>query len=202
MTPDDFIDIALSNPANRAIVNEIAALELPDAWIVAGCLVQTVWNAKTGRETAYGINDYDVFYFDRDTSWEAEDAVIRQLEQRLASLQVRIEVRNQARVHLWYPQRHGRPYAPLRSSAQGIDRFLTTNTQIGLRRASNGYEIYAPHGLDDAVNMIVRPNRGANFSASNYTAKAARWKALWPEITVHPANTAEEQQDRVVAPDK
>lgn len=188
MTSDDFIEIAFGNPANRAIVCEIAALGLPDAWIVAGCLVQTVWNALTGREPAYGINDYDVFYFDRDTSWEAEDAVIRQLEQRLAALHVKIEARNQARVHLWYPQRHGRPYAPLRSSTQGIDRFLTTNTQIGVRRAPNGYEIYAPHGLDDAMHMIVRPNRGANFSASNYAAKAARWKALWPEITVHPAD--------------
>ncbi len=32
--------------------------------------------------------------------------------------------------------------------------------------------------------MIVRPNRTANFSAANYAKKAARWKTLWPEITV------------------
>jgi hypothetical protein len=32
--------------------------------------------------------------------------------------------------------------------------------------------------------MIMRPNPGPNFSVANYEAKAARWKALWPEITV------------------
>ena len=189
MTSEEFIAVALSNPANRAIVEEIAGL--PDAWLAGGCLVQTVWNSLTGRPLTYGINDYDVLYFDHDTSWEAEDAVIQRLEQRLVALQVRIEIRNQARVHLWYQQRHGRPYAPLMSAAESIDRFLTTNTQLGLRKTSQGHQLYAPRGLSDAVELIVRPNATANFSASNYEAKAARWKALWPEITVYPAETAD-----------
>src|SRR6185437_3971897 len=51
----------------------------------------------------------------------------------------------------------------------------------------DGYEVYAPHGFDDIANLIVRPNPGANSSAANYAAKAARWKSLWPEITVLPA---------------
>ena len=50
-----------------------------------GCLVQTVWNVLTGRAVDYGINDYDVFYFDPDTSWEAEDAVIRKLHDAFVS---------------------------------------------------------------------------------------------------------------------
>jgi len=28
----------------------------------------------------------------------------------------------------------------------------------------------------------------ANFSAANYAAKAERWKSLWPELTVLPAD--------------
>ena len=51
-----------------------------------------------------------------------------------------------------------------------------------------GYEAYAPNGYDDVAAMIVRPNPGANFSAVNYEAKAKRWKAMWPEITVLPAD--------------
>jgi hypothetical protein len=188
MTSNDFIEAALSNPANRAIVHEIAALELPDAWVVAGCLVQTVWNVLTGRPLTHGISDYDVFYYDSDTSWAAEDAVIRQVERRLASVRVKIETRNQARVHLWYQQKHGRPYAPLKCSTDGIDRFLTRNTQVGIRKASEGYEMYAPHGVSDAAELIVRPNPTVNFSAENYAAKALRWKALWPEISVYPAD--------------
>ena len=49
--------------------------------------------------------------------------------------------------------------------------------------------MYAPNGYDDVAALIVRPNPGANFSATKYEAKAARWKALWPEITVLPAGT-------------
>jgi len=182
MNKDDFFDLVLRNPVNAAI--ELFQLALPDAWIVSGCLVQTAWNVLTGRAVDYGINDYDVFYFDPDTSWQAEDAVIRQLQRRLAHLGVAIEARNQARVHLWYPQKHGLPYPALRSSAEGIDRFLTRNTQVGIRRTQAGHDVYAPNGFDDIAGLIVRPNPGPNFSAANYAAKAARWKGLLPELTV------------------
>jgi hypothetical protein len=187
MNTDDFLSLALRNPVNGAIADELSRFALPDSWIVSGCLVQSAWNALTGRAIDYGINDYDVFYFDPDASWQAEDAVIRDLQGRLAHLGVRIELRNQARVHLWYPQKHGLPYPALRCSTEGIDRFLTKNTQIGIRRGAHGHDVYAPNGFDDIANMIVRPNPGPNFSAANYAAKAARWKALWPELTVLPA---------------
>lgn len=184
MTGDEFLALILQNSVNAAIIDELDRLALPDAWLVSGCLVQTAWNVLTRRAIDHGIADYDVFYFDPDTSWEAEDEVIRTLHARLSHLGAKIEVRNQARVHLWYPAKHGLPYPPLRSSSEGIDRFLTQNTQIGVRRASDGYEVYAPHGFDDVAALIARPNPGPNFSVANYAAKAARWKALWPEITV------------------
>jgi len=184
MNQDEFLALALRNPVNVTIIEELARLALPDAWLVSGCLVQTVWNVLTGRPIDHGIADYDAFYFDPDTSWEAEDTVIRTLHARLGHLGVKIEIRNQARVHLWYPAKHGLPYPPLSCSAAGIDRFLTQNTQIGARRAGDGYEVYAPHGFGDVAGLIARPNPGPNFSATSYAAKAARWKALWPELTV------------------
>jgi uncharacterized protein len=162
-------------------------LKLPDAWIVAGCLVQTAWNVLTHRAIDFGISDYDVFYFDADTSWQAEDAVIRKLQRNLAHLHATVEARNQARLHLWYPDKHGLPYPPLSCSTDGIDRFLTNNTRIGIRRTQDGFDVYAPGGFDDVANLIVRPNRGPNFSAASYAEKTARWKVLWPEITVLPA---------------
>jgi hypothetical protein len=187
MNQAEFLAAALRNPVNAAIADELFRLALPDAWIVSGCLVQTVWNVLTGRTIDYGIADYDIFYFDPDTSWQAEDAVIRTLQDALAKLQVKVEARNQARVHLWYPEKHGLPYPPLQGSSDGIDRFLTRNTRIGIRRTRDGYDVYAPDRFDDVASMIVRPNPGPNFSAANYEKKAARWKALWPEITVLPA---------------
>ncbi|WP_426421357.1 nucleotidyltransferase family protein [Bradyrhizobium genosp. A] len=184
MDRHDFVALALKNPVNIAIIDELQRLALPDAWLVAGCLAQTVWNVITGRAIDHGISDYDVFYFDPDTSWDAEDAVIRKLHARLAPFGVEIETRNQARVHLWYSEKHGLPYPPLTCSTDGIDRFLTQSTQIGVRRTDDGFEVYAPHGFDDVAGLITRPNPSPNFSAANYAVKAARWKALWPEITV------------------
>lgn len=192
MDRDTFLAAALRNPINAAIVDELFRVALPDAWLVSGCLVQTVWNVLTGRACDYGISDYDVFYFHSDMSWRAEDKVIRELDERLARLGVKIEVRNQARVHLWYPEKHGIPYPALICSTDGIDRFLTKNTQVGLRRCrlgqDLGHDVYAPNGFSDIARMIIRPNPGPNFSPASYTAKAMRWKALWPELTVLPAD--------------
>jgi hypothetical protein len=69
MNEREFLDAALQNPLNRRIADELVRLALPDAWIVSGCLVQTVWNVRTGRAIDHGIADYDVFYFDPDLSW-------------------------------------------------------------------------------------------------------------------------------------
>ncbi|MFT4121605.1 nucleotidyltransferase family protein [Bradyrhizobium sp.] len=182
-----FLALALKNPVIVAIIDELDRLALPDAWLVAGCLTQTVWNVLTGRAIDHGVSDYDVFYFDPDTSWAAEDAAIRKLQAQLGHLGARIEIRNQARVHLWYPGKHGLPYPPLTCSCDGIDRFLTRNTQVGVRLAGGRHTVYAPHGFDDIAELIARPNRAANFSAANYAAKAERWKTLWPEMTVIPA---------------
>ena len=55
MTQDEFLNRALRNPANKIIAEKLFELALPDAWIVSGCLVQTVWNTLTGRDVDYGI---------------------------------------------------------------------------------------------------------------------------------------------------
>lgn len=184
MTESEFAALALRNPVNNTILQRLPALGLADAWLVSGSLFQTVWNIQTGRDVQHGINDYDVFYFDPDTSYAAEDAVIGRAQEVFADLSATIEVRNQARVHLWYEEKFGAPYPPLTKSSDGIDRFLMDCAQVGLRA---GGEVYAPKGFADVVDMIVRPNPTANFQAARYDQKAARWKANWPELTILPA---------------
>src|SRR5262245_43315633 len=183
-----FIDAVLSNPMNRAILSRLPELGLPDAWLVSGAVFQTVWNVLTARPPQSGIKDYDIFYFDPDTSWEAEDIVIRRVAAAFADIDARIEPRNQARVHLWYPEKFGAPYPQLQRATDGIDRFLVRAAQVGITRTNESSALYAPHGLDEATAMIVRPNLCGNFQAENYESKAASWKARWPEITVLPAD--------------
>lgn len=184
MTESEFAALALRNPVNAAILQRLPSLGLSDAWLVSGCLFQTVWNIRTGRDVQHGIRDYDFFYFDPDTSYAAEDAVIHHVREAFADVTEAIEVRNQARVHLWYAEKFNAPYPPLSRARDGIDRFLMDCAQVGI--GENG-EVYAPKGLADLQAMIVRPNRIANFQAARYDEKTARWKALWPELTVLPA---------------
>lgn len=179
-----FIELALTNELNRIILAHLPELGLADAWLVSGSLFQSVWNAQTGRAPGYGIKDYDIFYFDPDPTWEAEDAVIRRCADAFAPLGAEVEVKNQARVHLWYEAKFARPYPPLACATEGIDRFLAPACMVGIQPNEGGLKTYAPHGFDDIATMTIRPNPVANFSAERYAEKAARWKAMWPELTV------------------
>jgi hypothetical protein len=187
-----FIDAVLSNPVNRAILSRLPELGLSDAWLVSGAVFQTVWNVLKDRPPQWGVKDYDIFYFDPDTSWEAEDAIIRRVTAAFADTGASVETRNQARVHLWYPEKFVAPYPQLQRTTDGIDRFLARAAQIGIRRANTSYEVYAPHGLDETTSMIVRPNLCGNFRALTYEAKAASWKARWPELTIMPASAGDQ----------
>jgi hypothetical protein len=191
VTKTAFIGAALSYRFNGAIVERLLEMNLPDAWLASGALFQTVWNVVTGRSPTFGIKDYDVYYFDLDLSWEAEDAVIRRTRAAFADLPVDVEVRNQARVHLWYPEKFGMPYPRTTCATDGIDRFLMVCAQIGMRKTGSAYDVYAPNGFDDIEKMIIRPNATPNFRWDRYLEKAARWKSLWPELTIVPAETGD-----------
>jgi hypothetical protein len=186
MTESEFLAAALANEKNRTILARLSELALPDCWLVSGALFQSVWNVRTGRPPEHGIRDYDLFYFDPDTSWDAEDGAIRGTRTAFAGLGAEIELRNQARVHLWYEQKFNRPYPPLARATDGIDRFLMPCAQVGIRPANGAYAVYAPKGFADIEAMIVRPNLTANFNMERFREKAERWQALWPEITIFP----------------
>lgn len=181
MNEAQFVEHALQNFVNSEILARLPELKLNDCWLVSGGLFQTVWNVLTHRDLAHGIKDYDVFYFDPDTSWDAEDAVINRGVAIFADLGVDVEIKNQARVHLWYAEKFGIAYPPLRSSCEGIDRFLAPACMVGMKP---DHTVYAPHGFADIESMTLRPNRTPNFKADLYLAKCARWKDQWPELTV------------------
>ena len=155
-----FIEAVLANSINAAILERLPSLNLPDCWLVSGSLFQTVWNVQTGREPTYGIKDYDLFYFEpSDLSWKAEDDVIKTCAKVFDDLDAEVQIRNQARVHLWYEEKFGAPFPQLTSSCDGIDRFTTPSSMFGVSFADNGEPVvYAPAGFDDPFNLVVRPN--------------------------------------------
>ena len=158
-TQERFVADILTNRHNSNILAAWDTLDLPDGWLVAGCLFQTVWNLQIHRAPEDGIKDYDIFYFDaQDLSADAETRVQERVDRILGSLGIPIEVKNQARVHLWYEDHFGFPYPELASVKDGIDRFLIPSTCVGIRPIDSTYEIYAPHGLSSLYAGVLAPN--------------------------------------------
>jgi uncharacterized protein len=173
------------------VATRAALLELPGWYLTAGCLAQTVWNTVTGRAPDDGIKDYDLFYFDAaDLSWEAENARIQSAKVAYSDIRAEVEVRNEARVHLWYEQKFGVPCPPYSSTEDAIDSFAATTCCLGVRLEPGGrWRTYAPHGLSDVFNLVIRPNPVLAPHAV-YEAKASRWRQHWPELTVLPWPTS------------
>lgn len=163
------------------------ALEVEDDWIVAGAIYNTVWNRLTGLPSLQGVNDIDLFYFDSsDLSYEAEDRVIRKGETIFAGSSIPVEIRNQARVHLWFGRHFGFEIEPIRDCRDSISRFASVGYCVGVRLdANDNIEVFAPYGLTDLFSFRIRPNRLCD-NRQTHDKKAARAKSLWPELSVEP----------------
>lgn len=182
-----FRDVLYRNRTLVTVLTRAAAMDLPGWYLVAGCLYQTVWDVVTGRPAEAGILDYDLAYFDdRDLSWDAEDAVIRAGNEVFAGLPAPVQIRNQARVHLWYEQKFGRVCPPHDSTETAITTYEATTAAVGVRLLpGERLRVYAPYGLSDIFDMVVRPNP-VLASREVYEAKTARWVRQWPELTILP----------------
>jgi hypothetical protein len=181
LTVETLLDLAMANPINAEITARLPTLGLDQCFLTAGCLFQAVWNHQSNLPAAQGVKDYDVFYFDTDLSYEAEDAVIRAAERLFEDLGVNVEVKNQARVHLWYGQRFGRPYPQLLTARQGIDRYLVAGTCIGLEVATG--EVYAPYGLADVEQGVLRINP-LHAEPELFAHKARSYQERWPWLKI------------------
>lgn len=181
------IDIIRSQPHLMQVLGGMGALDLPDALLGSGAIYNTVWNVLTGRPALTGINDADVVYFDAsDLSYEAEDRVIRRAGAHFSGLPIPVEVRNQARVHLWFPERFGIAYPRLTCSADMMLYYATKTHAVAARLEADGeISIHAPFGLDDMFSFRVVPNP-ALPNRQTHERKGAQAKAIWPELTIAP----------------
>ncbi|KAF3354385.1 hypothetical protein VDGD_03338 [Verticillium dahliae] len=180
-------EVLSTNPTLVAVINRAALLGLPNWYLAAGSLSQTIWNNVSGMPSDTGISDYDLVYHDAsDLSYDAEDKRIQAGRALFADLGVDVEIRNQARVHLWYEQKHGVPCPPHGSTEAGIDSWISTSAMLGVRLESDGqWTVYAPRGLSDFFNMVARPNAVLGTREA-YEKKARRWKGIWPKLQVEP----------------
>src|SRR5437868_15086316 len=158
---------------------------LPDWLVFSGAVYQPVLNHLTGRPLDYGIKDYDLGYFDAsDLSYDAEDAVIRRVKAAFDEpLRSTVEVRNQARVHLWFEAKFGEAYGPLSSTAEALERFASPTFAVGVRlEPDDRPHIVAPFGLADLFSLRLCPK--SSRKTVGFARTAADGRRRWPEVVV------------------
>jgi hypothetical protein len=174
-------------PSMMRVLETARDLDLPDWLLFSGAVYQRVLNHQTGRDPDYGLKDYDLGYFDAsDISYEAEDVVIRRVAAAFPPpFDALVEVRNQARVHVWFEDKFGEPYPPLRSSAEALERFVSATFAVGVRlQPDDRMTIVAPFGLEDLFALRMRPN--PTRKTGGFARTAAGLTTRWPELIVSP----------------
>ncbi|ARM87487.1 hypothetical protein RHEC894_CH01148 [Rhizobium sp. CIAT894] len=176
--------IISKSPLLRTVLDRWDRIALPDVRLVAGALAQTVWNHAFGFAHDHGINDIDIVYFDdNDLSESTEADHSARIRGLFRDLPVWIDVKNQARVHVWYKEKFGYSIAPYTSTQDAITTFPTTAAAVGIRPVGNELDLCAPYGLSDLLAPLVRANK-KQITREVYEKKIARWSTLWPDLEI------------------
>jgi len=182
--PKELEDSLRKNPAISVLFDDWARVNLSDCWLVAGAVVQSYWNAAHGYPPLHGVSDIDIVYFEPDDlSAESESQESARIGREFERLPVRLDVKNEARVHLWYEDRFGYAIDAYASVEAAIDTFPTTAGSIGVRPAGETVECYASFGFEDLLKLVVRPNK-RQITRDIYVKKIARWKTIWPMLNI------------------
>ncbi|MDD6771367.1 nucleotidyltransferase family protein [Inconstantimicrobium porci] len=179
--------IVMKSKNINTVIERAESLNLENYYIGAGCIAQTVWNYLSDKPLDYGIKDIDFVYFDeKNLDEESENKVISYVKELYSDLDIEVDVKNEARVHLWYKDHFGYDIKPYTSLEDDINSWPTTSTAVGIRRDKNGaFKIYAPFGLNDLFGKIVRANK-AQITKDIYENKTTRWLSKWPDLKVIP----------------
>lgn len=161
-------------------------LGIGNYYVGAGAVTQTVWNFLFGYPPAHGIKDIDFVYFDGSETPAEEAETAGRVLGFYSGTGTKIDVKNEANVHLWYGKRFGRDIPPYVSLEDAISTWVSTATSIGVRIEKDGeMKVFAPFGLEDLFGKVIRPNK-VLVTKERYEEKSGRWLADWPGLKFIP----------------
>ena len=164
------------------ILDEISTL--PNAWLGGGVIFQNVWNVIHGYEINTYIKDIDILYWDdTDLTWQSENSYISALNETLVNTDIPLDVKNIARIHLWYEERFGIPKTAYFSVQESISTWPVLGACMAMRIKGQQLEFIAPHGFQDMFSLRVRPNK-ILVTQAIYESKAIKWQEQWPMLLI------------------
>lgn len=180
-------EILTSSEIINEALERAKILEIDNYYIGAGCIVQTVWNYMSNKPLDYGIEDIDFVYFDdKNLDFESENRIISKVKELYSDFEIEVDVKNQARVHLWYESNFGYKIEPYSTLEYALNTWPTTATAIGVRKEiNNDFKVYAPFGLNDLFGEIIRANK-VQVTKDIYEKKVSKWLSKWPHLKIIP----------------
>lgn len=180
MSVQQLISIVRNEDWLMEALRAVRSLQLPDWYIAAGAIRNTVWNKLHGYPGRNGQNDVDVVYFDDADidGYREKTSEITLLKQNPS---LKWEVVNQARRQFLSnrPQVH--------SSEESIAYWSETPTCVGARLEDDDLiSVCAPHGLDDLMNLVVRPIPQPYQDLDLYRQRVENkaWEKTWPKLHI------------------
>jgi hypothetical protein len=188
MNKDDIITLIKNDKWMMDILETTKRLNLPDWWIGAGFIRSKVWDYLHNYKIRTPIPDVDVIYFDKDDFSDSEAAGETsknetEYEKLLQNMMqdVKWSVTNQARMHLFH--NHG----PYKSSEEGLGHWVETATCVGAKLdEKNNLILVAPHGINDLVNLILRPTVSNHEDIEKFEERilSKKWLTKWPKLKI------------------
>ena len=182
---NELIKILTKSDIFNNCIEYLVDSDIPNWFICAGFIQQTYFNYKHDFELHKNINDVDIAFFDTSHfSEEYEQKIEKEINSIIQHETIKADVKNQARVHLWYKESFGYKIKPYRDIFDAIDSFPTTTTTIGIRKNKNNkYFVYFSYGLDDLYGLVHRPNK-KQITEEIYEKKKNKISKNWDKVKI------------------
>ena len=181
------ISIIKQNKDLIIILDYLEKIKLPNFYIAAGAIFQTIWNYYDDRPLNYGIKDIDIVFYDssnlsREYEDNIENNIIKYLKKK--KLNYEIDIHNEARMHLWKKDNEIQNIDSYKNSEDSINQWIATVQAVGITKIEDEIKIYAPYGLSDVFNKTIRPIKHKNNSKELYNKKLTSWCQRFENLTI------------------
>ena len=153
---DKIIAIIRQSPEIEETLSTCTEYGLPNYLLAGGAITQCIWNFLLNLPLLEKVKDFDVIYFCKEEKHQEERHEIT-INKRVTH-NIPIDIKNQAFVHEWYPDKFGNKIAPYKNVVEALLSWIPAFA-IGIRKEEKEYKVFAPFGLQDTLDMYVSTHR-------------------------------------------
>ncbi|MEI7480164.1 MAG: nucleotidyltransferase family protein [bacterium] len=179
MNEQDLIKMIKEDRWMMNVLNEAEKLNLPDWMIGAGFLRNKVWDKLHNfKKEIADTNDIDLVYFDIKNTEREDKKLSKKMDGRLG---LKWEIVNQSYTHKW----HNREI-PYENTTEALSEWVETPTCVAVTLKEGEPKIIAPYGIDDLVNLIIRPSPSHkdNLKIFYNRIESKKWLKKWPKLRI------------------